>query len=103
MANPLIKVACFVRKGIMFSISKEAYLNLLVQGGQMYRAFPFSKGSLPPPTSKTYKGTAHFFKLSFIIEGTAEKVLQFIMPLKSNNNRNVCFNEKNVFLDIVER
>ncbi len=30
----------------MCSISKAADLNYLVQGGQLYRAFPFSKGSL---------------------------------------------------------
>jgi hypothetical protein len=30
----------------MFSISKAAEQNELVQGGQLYIAFPFSKGSL---------------------------------------------------------
>jgi len=30
----------------MFVISKAAYLNQLVQGGQLYRTFPFRKGSL---------------------------------------------------------
>ncbi len=30
----------------MFPISKEVDLNKLVQGGQLYWAFPFSKGSL---------------------------------------------------------
>ncbi len=30
----------------MFAISKAANLNSLVQGGQLYLAFPFSKGSL---------------------------------------------------------
>ncbi len=30
----------------MVAASKAAYLNLLVQGGQLYRAFPISKGSL---------------------------------------------------------
>ncbi len=28
----------------MFALLKAADLNLLVQGGQLYRAFPFSKG-----------------------------------------------------------
>jgi hypothetical protein len=32
----LIKLACFVKKEIMFAFSKEADLNYLVQGGQMY-------------------------------------------------------------------
>jgi len=41
----LIRVARFVRK-LMFSISKAADPNLLVQGGQLYRAFPFSWCSL---------------------------------------------------------
>ncbi len=39
----LIKIAYFVKK---FAISKTADLNQLVQGGQLYRAFPFIKGSL---------------------------------------------------------
>jgi len=30
----------------MFAISKAAGLNYLVQGGQLYRAFPFNKVSL---------------------------------------------------------
>jgi hypothetical protein len=34
----------------MFALSKAANLNQLVQGGQLYRAFPFSKVSLPQPT-----------------------------------------------------
>jgi hypothetical protein len=29
----------------MFEMSKTAGLNWLVQGGQLYRAFPFGKGS----------------------------------------------------------
>jgi hypothetical protein len=36
-------------------------------------------------------GTAHFFAFSLIIEGTTEKVLQFIMPLKSIYNQNLGF------------
>ncbi len=42
----LIKVACFVIELIMLAISKETSLYRLVQGGQLYRTFPFSKGSL---------------------------------------------------------
>ncbi len=37
----LIKVACFVKK-----VDSVAYLNQLIQAGQLYWAFPFSKGSL---------------------------------------------------------
>ncbi len=44
-----------------------------------------------------------FFTFSLIIEGTREKVLQFIMPLKSIYNRNFSFIEqKNVFLNTTE-
>ncbi len=46
----------------------------------------------------------HIFGFSLIIEGTTEKVLQFIMPLKSIYNRNFGFIEqKNVFLNTTER
>ncbi len=37
------------------------------------------------------------FKLSLIIEGAIEKISQFIMPLKSIDNKNVCFNEQIVY------
>jgi hypothetical protein len=42
----LIRAVNFVKKKeIMFSIQKAADLNLLAQGGQLYRAFfPFGKG-----------------------------------------------------------
>jgi len=40
----LIKVACFVK--IIFSKQRGADLNLMVQGGQPYLAFSFSKTSL---------------------------------------------------------
>ncbi len=36
----------------------------------------------------------HVFAFSFIIEGTTEKVLQFMMPLKSIYNRNFGFIEQ---------
>ncbi len=35
-----------------------------------------------------------FFAFSLMIEGTTEKVLQFIMPLKSSYNKNLGFNEQ---------
>jgi hypothetical protein len=60
-------------------------------------------------------GIARFFAFSLIIEGTTEKVLQFIMPLKSIYNKNLGFVEqkyifehnkevqtiKNVLIDII--
>jgi hypothetical protein len=46
----------------------------------------------------------HIFAFSLIIEGTTEKVLQFILPLKSIYNKNLGFVEqKNVFLNTTER
>ncbi len=42
----LIRVTSFAKKKILFSISKAADPNKLVQGDQLYRAFPFSEGSL---------------------------------------------------------
>jgi len=44
----LIKVAYFVKNvNHIFNIKKELIdLNKLVQGGQLYWAFPFSKGSV---------------------------------------------------------
>jgi len=36
----------------------------------------------------------HVFEFSLIIEGSTEKVLQFIMPLRSINNQNIGFTEK---------
>ncbi len=44
----LIKVACFCKK-VMFTMPKAADLNEQVQGGQLYWAFHFSKGSLVRP------------------------------------------------------
>jgi hypothetical protein len=45
-----------------------------------------------------------FLAFSLIIEGATEKVLQFIMPLKSIHNKNLGFVEqKNVFLNTAER
>jgi hypothetical protein len=39
-------------------------------------------------------GTARFFALTIIIDGTTEKVLQSIMPLKLIRNRNLGFIEQ---------
>jgi hypothetical protein len=41
-----------------------------------------------------FNGTVCFFAFSLIIEGTTEKVLQFIMPLESVYNRNFGFIEQ---------
>ncbi len=38
-----------------------------------------------------FNGRAHFFAFSLIIEGTTEKVLQFIMPQKSISDQNLGF------------
>jgi hypothetical protein len=49
-------------------------------------------------------GTAHFFVFSLIIEGTTEKVLQVIMPLKSIYNEKTWFDRtKNAQLNALER
>ncbi len=47
----------------------------------------------------------HIFAFSIIIEGTTEKVLQFIMSLKSIYNKNLgCIVQKtNIFLNITEK
>jgi hypothetical protein len=46
---------------------------------------------------------AYFFAFSWIIEGTTEKVLQFIMPLESIFNKNLGFVERtNLFLNTTE-
>ncbi len=46
----------------------------------------------------------HLFAFPFIIGGTAEKVLQFIMPLKSIYNKNLGLVElKMYFLNFTER
>jgi hypothetical protein len=51
----------------------------------------------------SYNGTARIFTFSLIIEGTTEKVTQFIMPPKSIFNRNFGFIEqKKVFLRTTE-
>ncbi len=42
-------------------------------------------------------GTARFFAFSIIIEGSTEKVVQFIMPLKSMNNKNLGFIEQKTY------
>jgi hypothetical protein len=40
----------------------------------------------------------HVFAFSVLIEGTTEKVLQFIMPLKSMYNRNFGFIEQKMYI-----
>ncbi len=45
----------------------------------------------------------HLFAFSFIIEGTAEKVLQFIMPLKSIYNKNLGFVEQKRYFWTLQR
>jgi hypothetical protein len=42
-------------------------------------------------------GTAHFFSFSLTIDVTTEKVLQFIMPLKSIYNRNFGLTEQKMY------
>jgi len=37
-----LKVTRFLKKNTMFEVSKTADLNSLVQGGELYRAFPYS-------------------------------------------------------------
>ncbi len=44
-----------------------------------------------------------FFGLALIIEGAAEKVSQFLMPIKSIYIKNKVFNLKNVFSNTTER
>jgi len=44
----------------MFALSKVADLSELVQGGQLYRAFPFSKGSLAQGREPLMKGKAPY-------------------------------------------
>jgi hypothetical protein len=38
-----------------------------------------------------------FFAFSIIVEGTTEKVLQFIMPLEFLYNKNLCFIEQKMY------
>jgi hypothetical protein len=39
----------------------------------------------------------HIFAFSLIIEGTKEKALQFLMPIKSIFNQNLGFDEKKMY------
>ena len=43
--------------------------------------------------------TAHLFTFSLIIDGATEKVLQFMMPLKSIRNKNFGFMEQKCIFD----
>ncbi len=42
----------------------------------------------------SYQWNSTFFDFSFIIKGTSETVLQFIMPLRSIYNQNIGFIEQ---------
>ncbi len=47
-----------------------------------------------------FEWNSTFFAFSFIIGGTAEKVLQFIMPLKSIYNKNLGLVEKKCIFEL---
>ncbi len=59
------------------------------------------------PTCSSYacftKWNSMFFAFSLIIEGTTEKVLQFIMSLKSIYNENLLFIEQKVYFWTLQR
>jgi hypothetical protein len=48
-------------------------------------------------------GTTHFEDCHGIQRAPHKKVSQFLMPLKSAYNKNLCLNYKNVFLKTAER
>jgi hypothetical protein len=48
-------------------------------------------------------GTARYFAFSLIIEGTTEKVLQLVMPLKSINNQSLGFIERKLYFSMLQR
>jgi hypothetical protein len=43
------------------------------------------------------------FAFLLATEGATEKVLKFIVPMKPNYNKNICFAEENVFLNTLKR
>jgi hypothetical protein len=45
----------------------------------------------------------HVLKIAIDSTGWDQKVPQFMMPLKSVDNKNFCFNDKNVLFNIAER
>jgi hypothetical protein len=47
-----------------------------------------------PPLMENLEWNSTFFVFSIIIEGTTEKVLKLIMPLKSTYNKNLGFIEQ---------
>ncbi len=59
MINLLIKAACSCKK--IVCIIKSTLFKLVVSGGQMYFAFPFSKGSL-----KRKMGVHLFLHMDFL-------------------------------------
>ncbi len=44
-----------------------------------------------------------FLTMTLVIEGTTEKVVQFIMPQMSINHKNVCLKKQKCTLKIVHR
>jgi hypothetical protein len=44
-----------------------------------------------------YAMEQHIFVFSFIVEGSTEKVLQFLMPFKSIYNKNLCVIEQKMY------
>ncbi len=53
--------------------------------------------------SRLSNGTAHFFAFWLIIEGATEKVLQFILQLKSIYYKNLGFIEQKMFIWTLQR
>ncbi len=79
------------------------YKHFCKKYGFAWRDFPTSGGQPKATFFQTYTKTItgslslmeqRIFAFSLIIEGTTEKVLQFIMPLKSIYNRNFGFIEQ---------
>ncbi len=83
-ADLLIKVACFVKIKIKFSIEKSADLNLLDLEGQWYWAYPFSKESQLPSLSKNW---LHWL----LLEGWCQQDFFCITHLSSTDVENTIF------------
>jgi hypothetical protein len=58
---------------------------------------------LQPFSAKYYAIEQHVFAFSFIIEGTIEKVLLFIMSLKTIFNQNLAFTEQKLYFGTLQR
>jgi len=63
------------------------------------RTFDFLFGQLHAAT----QWNSTFFYFSLIIEGTTERVLQFIMPIRSIYNQNIGFIEQILFFELYRR